>query len=329
MVKVSMTDTVARDTSVRKRGLFTGRVENLMIQDSILFHNKDIVHKADFATQRELPPQLIIAIPLESRALMTYGATHRLRGCRFHKSDPIVATAIFYAEPDMVQGAAKAHVRSRSIVLSLSLPWLERHLIGKHRALFERIFNHHLSRFDWSLPPHLGQIAEALNLTSSQNAPEMLMREAFALTVWESLMTNIQQIAFVCGQRHNEQPTRLKMLLMDERVDEMALADIADRLGMSVSTLQRAAKKELGMSLQRYLRERKLQEAKVKLEARSMSLQEAAEHAGYSHVSNFITAFRKLFGFSPKQLLRQGEGKIGNGCALNSQAIEGQRSSLG
>jgi len=48
---------------------------------------------------------------------MTYGATHRLKGCRFHESDPIVATAILYTEPDIVQGAAKAQVRSRSIVL--------------------------------------------------------------------------------------------------------------------------------------------------------------------------------------------------------------------
>lgn len=308
MVDVNMTDSVVRDTKVRKRGLFTGRVENLMIQDGILFHNKDIVHKADFATERELPPQLIIALPLESKALMTYGATHRLRGCRFHKSDPILATAILYRQPDRVQGAAKAHVRSRSIVLSLSLPWLEQHLDGRQRAAFDRIFSHHLSRFDWSLPPHLGQIAEALNLTSSQNTPEMLMREAFALTLWESLMANLRQAAQVSGLRHSEQPTRLKMLLMDERVDEMALADIADALGMSVSTLQRAAKKELGMSLQRYLRERKLQEAKVKLEEHGLSLQEAAELAGYTHFANFITAFRKLFGFSPKQLVRQARG---------------------
>ncbi|MDH1995013.1 hypothetical protein N5J40_09385 [Aeromonas caviae] len=93
-----MTDTVARDTSARQRGRFTGRVENLVIQEGLRFHNKDIVHKADFATERELPPQLIIAIPLESRALMTYGAIHRLKGCRFHESDPIVATAILYTE---------------------------------------------------------------------------------------------------------------------------------------------------------------------------------------------------------------------------------------
>lgn len=307
MVKLHMTDTVARDTSARQRGRFTGRVENLVIQEGLRFHNKDIVHKADFATERELPPQLIIAIPLESRALMTYGTTHRLKGCRFHESDPIVATAILYTEPDIVQGAAKAQVRSRSIVLSLDHTWLAHNLAQAHRKAFAQTFSRHLSRVDWTLPAALGQIAEALNLTSSQNASEMLMRKAFALSVWESLMTNLQQAASPCCQRQNEQPTRLKMLLRDEKVDEMTLTEIAATLGMSVSTLQRAAKKELGMSLQRYLRQRKLQDARARLEARSLSLQGAAAHAGYDHVANFITAFRKQFGFSPTRIARQGK----------------------
>ncbi|MNJ18106.1 hypothetical protein D3C77_124000 [compost metagenome] len=34
--------------------------------------------------------------------------------------------------------------------------------------------------------------------------------------------------------------------------------------------------------------------------------QQAPEHADYSHVANFITAFRKLFGCSPRQLTRHG-----------------------
>ena len=218
-----------------------------------------------------------------------------------------MATAILYTEPDIVQGAAKAQVRSRSIVLSLDHTWLAHNLAQAHRKAFAQTFSRHLSRVDWTLPAALGQIAEALNLTSSQNASEMLMRKAFALSVWESLMTHLQQAASPCCQRQNEQPTRLKMLLRDEKVDEMTLTEIAATLGMSVSTLQRAAKKELGMSLQRYLRQRKLQEARARLEARSLSLQGAAAHAGYDHVANFITAFRKQFGFSPTRIARQGK----------------------
>lgn len=310
MVKVMRSESVIRDTNVRKRGLFTGRVENLMVEEGILFHNKDIVHKADFSTQRELPPQLIIALPLESKALMTYGDTHQLKGCRFHKSDPLVATAIYYAKPDMVRGAAKAYVRSRSIVLSLSTEWLQSAMNEAKRDSFQRVFHQHLSRFDWSLPPHISQMAEALNLTSSQSPAEALMRQAFALSVWDNLMNNMKQLSFVSTQRHHAQSTRLKMFLMEEKVDDMPLTTIAQELGMSVSTLQRTARKELGMSLQRYLRERKLQEVKVKLEARSVTVQEAAELAGYTHSANFITAFRKLFGFSPNHIKKSAERSV-------------------
>ncbi|ENI4487549.1 helix-turn-helix transcriptional regulator [Vibrio fluvialis] len=302
MVKVVMSNSVVGEFNVRQRGLFTGRVENLKVQDGVLFHNKDIVHKADFSTQREIPPQLIIAIPLESKALMTYGETHQLKGCRFHKSDPIVATAIIYLEPGLVRGAAKAYVRSRSIVLSFSTHWLDTTMNDKTREHFQQVLSQHLSRFDWSLPPHIGQMAEALNLTSSQSAAESLMREAFTLAVWDNLMTNIRQRSFVSSLRHGAQSTRLKMFLMEEKVDDMPLTTIAQELGMSVSTLQRAARKELGMSLQRYLRERKLQQVKVKLEECSVTIQEAAEIAGYAHSANFITAFRKLFGFSPNHM---------------------------
>ncbi|MEK6242267.1 MAG: helix-turn-helix transcriptional regulator, partial [Escherichia coli] len=172
----------------------------------------------------------------------------------------------------------------------------------KTREHFQQVLSQHLSRFDWSLPPHIGQMAEALNLTSSQSAAESLMREAFALAVWDNLMTNIRQRSFVSSLRHDAQSTRLKMFLMEEKVDDMPLTTIAQELGMSVSTLQRAARKELGMSLQRYLRERKLQQVKVKLEERSVTIQEAAEIAGYAHSANFITAFRKLFGFSPNHM---------------------------
>lgn len=307
MVKAVQTDSViqgsvVKDTYTRQRGLFTGRVENLKMQQGILFHNKDIVHKADFTTQREINPQLIIAIPLESKALMIYGERHSLKNCRYRRSDPILATAIYYARPDRVEGAAKAHVRSRSIVLSLSTDWLQRQLSPNHRERFERNFCHHLSRFDWSLPPHLAQMAEVLNLTNSHNQAEDRIREAFSVAVWENLMQSIQHQSLQSVYRASPQSSRLKLFLRHKQAEDMSLEQIANALGMSVSTLQRTARKELGMSLQRYLRERQLHQVKALLEEGAVSIQRAAELAGYQHTANFITAFGKLFGYPPGQV---------------------------
>ncbi len=290
---------------MHKRGLFTGRVENLFVQPGALFHNKDIVHKADFHGQRQLNARLIIALPLESKALMLYGNTHQLRGCRYEKADPVVATAIYYAHEDVVEGAAKAHVRSRSIVLSLSLEWIEKQLKARDLEAFDRTFKVHLSRLDWSLPPHLGQLAEVLNLTNSQSQSEALLREAFTLAVWDSLLHRMKQRQVVSEEKQQAQATRLKVYLRDETAQGRSLNEMASDLGMSLSTLQRTARKELGMSLSRYLRERKLHQVKALMAQKSLSIHEAAELAGYNHSANFITAYRRLFGDSPKHSLRE------------------------
>ncbi len=292
------------DTQVRKRGLFTGRVENLVVQPGIRFHNKDIVHRADFHSQRQLEAQLIIALQLESKALMCYGNKQALKVGRFDKSAPVLATAIYYAKSDVVEGSAKAYVRSRSIVISLSLPWIDGQLKAKDRDAFHHMFDKHLSRFDWSLPLHLGQLAEALNLTSSQTEAENQLREAFTLAIWENLLLQAKQLSFTTPSKTSVQATRLKVFLRDEDTHGRTLDDIASQLGMSVSTLQRTARKELGMSLNRYLREKKLHQIRVLLEQKPMSLSEAARLAGYNHVTNFITAYRKLFGDSPKHALK-------------------------
>ncbi len=300
-----MSQPILPDTRVRKRGLFTGRVENLFVEEGVLFHNKDIVHKADFSSQRQLTPQLIIALPLESKALMRYGQRHELKGCRYEKSAPVTATAIYYAQPDLVEGAAKAYVRSRSIVISMSLTWVDSKLKTKDKIAFERAFSTHLTRFDWSLPLHLGQLAEALNLTSSHSQSEAMLREAFVLSVWDNLLTQLKQQPLATSDKEQTQSTRLKVYLRDETTEGKTLTDIAQDLGMSLSTLQRTARKELGMSLNRYLRERKLHQAKELLEQKHISIREAASVAGYNHSANFITAYRKLFGDSPKHAMRE------------------------
>ena len=142
---------------------------------------------------------------------------------------------------DIVQGRPKA--RCAATWHRLSLDHLARPQPGTGASqAFAQTFSRHLSRVDWTLPAALGQIAEALNLTSSQNASEMLMRKAFALSVWESLMTNLQQAAspVASARTSNRRASRCCSGMKSGRDDPDR---IAATLGMSVSTLQRAAKK--------------------------------------------------------------------------------------
>ena len=178
MVKLHMTDTVARDTSARQRGASPAGGEPGDPRRVFAFTTRDIVHKADFATERELPPQLIIAIPLESRAPDDLAAPSRTQGCRIPRVRPHGGNhAILYRARHRAGGGPGAQPQHRPF--PWTTPGFAHNLAHKaRRKAFAQTFSRHLSRVDWTLPAALGQIAEALNLTSSQNASEMLMRKA-------------------------------------------------------------------------------------------------------------------------------------------------------
>nr|WP_255526785.1 AraC family transcriptional regulator [Photobacterium sp. BZF1] len=83
----------------------------------------------------------------------------------------------------------------------------------------------------------------------------------------------------------------------------VALSEIAQHVCMSISSLQRHFKVEMGETVQQYIRKRRLEIAKIQIEKGLMSISEAAYSYGYKHPSNFSLAFKKEFGISPIELV--------------------------
>ena len=77
----------------------------------------------------------------------------------------------------------------------------------------------------------------------------------------------------------------------------------ADALNMSLRTLQRRSKEQLGCTLKEWITHHRLLIAKNALVERGMSITEAAWLAGYQHNSSFILAFRTAFKVTPKAYL--------------------------
>lgn len=82
----------------------------------------------------------------------------------------------------------------------------------------------------------------------------------------------------------------------------LSLNQIARATGLSESVLQRRFKQSTGITVFEYLRERRLDVARRALMKRSMSISEAAWMAGFNHVSNFTTAFKRRYGVTPGEL---------------------------
>lgn len=82
---------------------------------------------------------------------------------------------------------------------------------------------------------------------------------------------------------------------------ELTLAEIAGAACVSVSTLQRLFREQMGMPVWEYVRRLRLDHARRFLERGEGSVTEAAFRAGYNSPANFATAFKRAFGVSPSQ----------------------------
>ncbi|NBE98252.1 helix-turn-helix transcriptional regulator [Nonomuraea sp. KC401] len=87
--------------------------------------------------------------------------------------------------------------------------------------------------------------------------------------------------------------------------DAARLDEWAERLHVSVKTLQRDFEREFGMSYSQVRTKLRLSSSRVLLETQPVA--EVARRVGYSSPSAFITAFTKEYGCTPGRYTRQGE----------------------
>lgn len=87
---------------------------------------------------------------------------------------------------------------------------------------------------------------------------------------------------------------------IDANLDHpITLDDMADQLGISVRHLCRTFKATTGYPPHRYILLRRVEHAKLLIQAGHLSLQEVALAAGFAHQAHMTDTFRKLVGISP------------------------------
>lgn len=83
--------------------------------------------------------------------------------------------------------------------------------------------------------------------------------------------------------------------------ERITIEDLADVLGVSASYLSRLFKKETGISVSAYIRNRKIEMAKNLLRFSNDSMIEIANRLAFSSQSHFIQQFREVVGMTPKR----------------------------
>src|SRR5690606_27987920 len=87
------------------------------------------------------------------------------------------------------------------------------------------------------------------------------------------------------------------------------LKEISVRTGVNEFKLKRGFRKVFGKSVMGFVQEARLNLAKEMITNSDSPLKAIAMRAGYRNISNFTTAFRKHFGYSPGTLKRGSSGE--------------------
>jgi len=155
----------------------------------------------------------------------------------------------------------------------------------------------------WNVPPALKQLLQTYAGLTMTDVQKDLVLEGLAL----------QLAGLGLGGEEHQSPhvpvvpvqQRQRLELVRQHLEftpdhHHTLKDLADMAAMSSSGLRAKFRAMYGVPVFDYLRKCRLRLAKHYLE-QGFSVEQSANKVGYTHATNFSTAFRREFGFSPRQ----------------------------
>ncbi|MDR5866713.1 helix-turn-helix transcriptional regulator [Halomonas koreensis] len=202
------------------------------------------------------------------------------------------------------RGLSKVHIRVRS-------EWFARGDSATLQRLNARLLGHHLAKAYWQ--PSSQALALCERILALRDEPDALLRSLRAETLAtqvlcqfiEDLLQEAPAPADACPPApRKEEPLAIAMAFLETHLHcDLRLEEVARAAAMSVSALQRRFKRETGITVFDYVRQRRLEKVRDALRQDNLSISEAAYMAGYNHTSNFITAFKRRFGMTPGDMI--------------------------
>jgi AraC family transcriptional regulator len=115
------------------------------------------------------------------------------------------------------------------------------------------------------------------------------------------------------GLRHGGlapwQMHRLECYVHDNLADDLTLSELAALLGISVRHLSRAVKQARGVSVYRWIADRRLEEARRLLSETRLPIHEIARRSAFRSTSAFTAAFHGACGVAPGEFRRLTSGR--------------------
>lgn len=282
-------DVNAAPTYLPHAAVAIGRVEEHDLMDGMGLFISDLDIKRPYRSCSQGSETLLIVVLLEGRVHFDISGQRRW----LTEGE---ACCLRLTEERTLSALHPANQRLRTLCLSLQKPAIN----SWCGAFSAKTMSH-----TWRLSAGLRlALEEGCDRVGSELAQRTQLQGLALQVLAQSMSAQPQQCIAPPLCAYQERLEQVRRWLDEEPLLNHSLARLAEHAAMSPSTLLRHFKLAYGLAPIDYLRKRRLALAKELL-MRGHSVQQAAHLSGYRHASNFITAFRKLYGISPGGLCHQ------------------------
>lgn len=183
----------------------------------------------------------------------------------------------------------------------LVLDFLKRNLVSLQRT--ETFQSFYTFRYDQFLE-HFVQSLEKIMHWDNANNEKLLKAKFDELMHYLSIEYGSEFLLGLIHER-DDKTLRLKRVVENNLYNKLSIQELAFLAYMSVSSFKRAFHKTYDKTPMKYFQEKRMEHAAMLLKSQRFKPIEVYEDAGYENFSNFIQAFKKRFGMTPKQYQNQ------------------------
>ena len=315
--KVELARTI-RDAGY-KEALIEAKTQTDLVRGKVLFdrlpsgisiHSTDTIENTDGKSTSEIAAGISINILLQG------DVDFAIEDQRYHLSastTPLLFITVINAN-QLFTRYFHQNKRIKKLNIWVAKDWLlSRCKNSQNLKSAEKIFADKQSVFQW---PCVGDLLDlATNFLTVKHSEE-LKHQLYAEQVAFQIFTHCYQLLgnkakpLVHPITEPQISPSKENALYEQKLEKilhekLTLEQISRHLGASISTLQRYFKYKHQVTLKEYIRNQKLEYARRSILFEKLSIGEAAYYAGYNHVSNFVTAFKKYFSMTPSELQKQ------------------------
>ncbi|WP_027289013.1 helix-turn-helix domain-containing protein [Rhodovibrio salinarum] len=285
------------------------------LRPGLLVQYSDAVDLYDLVTRIEQRPGITIQVFLNGSVAATLGGRSLFPDVRQGLVEGAGPRALITTRvrPELLERRGCRGSRVRKVSVTLSQDWLaDCGLVGRSPSFdLERFAQVHLAQRNWI--PSTGVVALAERILQLSRQPEPFYRLHLESTTIELVA---QAFGDLIGRptgpetgradpRDLRRMRRIEAYIATADQTALSLDELARFAGTSNRTVQRLFQTIHGISAFEYIRRYNLERAHDSLTREGVSIKEAAHLAGYSGAANFSTAFRRHFGRTPSQVVRQ------------------------